>query len=154
MVTFSGTFAQAQLAYETKKTDDIVAFIGLQYRFGGEAGPELVVGVRNTYSNDTSKVYGSKVDLAFPIDSKKWQTPTIRVLGVYGGCNVQGEAGLGYSFGQKSLFVSLGGQAPYANAGLNYNFNSSAIGAFAGINSLAAPGCAEEISLSPSPPPP
>lgn len=123
----------------TSRTETVV-FAGIQWNFGSST-PELVLGARTTRSTDTHSVFGGKIDIAIPLDEKAWRMPTLRILGLGGSCDVQGEAGVGYSFATSSPLFALGVQAPYANAGLNYSIGGK-LSPYIGLNSLRKPACA------------
>jgi hypothetical protein len=122
------------------KKSETVAFGGIQWNFGSSK-PELVVGVRTTQSNRTSNVAGAKFDVAIPLDSKTWMTPTFRVMGLAGSCDVQAEAGLGWNFATSYPLFALGVQAPYATAGVNYTIPNS-FAPYVGANTLRKAACA------------
>ncbi len=126
----------------TTSASDTVAFLGFQWNFGSKA-PELVLGARYTQSDAENSLLGAKLDLAFPLDSAKWTTPTLRLMGVDGGCNVQGELGLGMSFADTKPFVAAGIQGPYVNGGVDLGFDGR-YAPYLGLSSLAAPSCATQ----------
>jgi hypothetical protein len=135
-----------------QKRSETVAFGGIQWNFGASS-PELVLGVRTTQSNRTSNVTGAKFDVAIPLDSKAWMMPTLRVMGVAGSCDVQGEAGLGWSFAANNPLFAVGVQAPFSTAGINYTIPGS-FAPYVGVNSLRKPACAyKTTSGEPVPPP-
>ena len=131
------------------KRSETVVFGGLQWNFGASS-PEFVLGVRTTQSNRTSNVTGAKFDVAIPLDSKAWTMPTFRAMGLAGSCDVQGEAGLGWSFATNYPLFALGVQAPYSTAGINYTIPGS-FAPYAGINSLHKPACAYKTTSGSSP---
>ena len=122
------------------KRSETVAFGGIQWNFGASS-PELVLGVRTTQSNRTSNVTGAKFDVAIPLDSKAWTMPTFRAMGLAGSCDVQGEAGLGWSFATNNPLLAVGVQAPFSTAGINYTISGS-FAPYLGANSLRKPACA------------
>lgn len=120
-----------------------MAFIGIQWNFGASS-PELVVGARTTRSNATSTVFGGKFDIAFPLNGKTWNQPTVRLLGLGGSCDVQGEAGVGYGFAANAPLFAVGVQAPFSTAGVNYSVPNK-FAPYIGVNSLRKPACAYKI---------
>ncbi len=134
--------AQAGAVVTTTLTNrnETLAFGGIQWNFGASK-PELVLGVRTTQSRHTSQVTGAKLDVAIPLDSKTWTMPTFRAMGLAGSCDVQGEAGLGWSFATNQPLFAVGVQAPYSTAGLNYTVPNS-FAPYVGVNSLRKPSCA------------
>jgi hypothetical protein len=147
-----GVQAQAtSLTTTLHKRSETVVFGGLQWNFGASS-PELVLGVRTTQSNRTSNVTGAKFDVAIPLDSKAWTMPTFRAMGLAGSCDVQGEAGLGWSFAANKPLFALGVQAPYSTAGINYTIPGS-VAPYAGINSLHKPACAYKTTSGRDPDP-
>ena len=130
----------------TNKKNETVAFVGLQWNFGSSS-PELVLGGRTTRSNNTTSVAGAKFDIAIPLNAKTWNQPTVRLLGLGGSCDVQGEAGVGYGFATKAPVFALGVQAPFANAGINYSIPNK-FSPYIGMNSLRKPACAFKTSVA------
>jgi hypothetical protein len=124
----------------TTSASDTVAFMGLQWNFGVSV-PEFVVGTRYTQSNSDNIAAGAKLDVAFPLTAKQWKLPTLRLMGLYGTCTVQGELGLGASLSDMKPFVAAGAQGPYVNGGANISLEAKANPYF-GFNSLGAPDCA------------
>ena len=154
MLSVCGVQAQATSTTTTlHKRSETVVFGGIQWNFGA-SNPELVLGVRTSQSNRTSNVTGAKFDVAIPLDSKAWTMPTFRAMGLAGSCDVQGEAGLGWSFATNKPLLTLGVQAPYSTAGINYTIPGS-FAPYVGVNSLHKPACAyKATSGTPVPPPP
>ena len=134
------------------KRSETVVFGGIQWNFGASK-PELVAGVRTTQSDRTSRVTGVKFDVAIPLDSVAWTTPTFRVMGLAGSCDVQGELGLGWSFATNKPLFALGVQAPYSTAGINYTI-ANTFSPYLGVNSLRSPACAFRTTTGGSSPSP
>jgi hypothetical protein len=114
--------------------------MGLQWNFGASV-PEFVVGTRYTQSNSDNIAAGAKLDVAFPLAAKQWKMPTLRLVGLYGTCAVQGELGLGASLSDMKPFVPAGAQGPYFNGGANISLEAKA-NPYIGFDSLGSPDCA------------
>ena len=116
-------------AWETK------VFAGLQWNFGDKE-TNLIFGVRRTQTGIDSVVRGAKFDLAVPLRSEfVGIKPVVRIMGVAGNRDVQGELGLGFKAIDWKLIVAGGIQAPYFNAGVNYVFDEG-FKPYAGLNTL------------------
>ena len=116
-------------AYETR------VLAGLQWNFG-DSQPELVLGVRRTQTSTSSHVRGGKIDLAIPLKADFGQIkPVVRVMGVAGNRDVQGEFGFGMRVLDWKPVVAAGAQIPYANGGINYVFADGAK-PYVGFNTL------------------
>ncbi len=101
---------------------ETVFSIGIQFDFG-DMQPEIVGAVRHTKTDDDNDVYGGKLDVAVPILGDDNFMPTVRVLGLAGSRDVQGEAGLGFDFAAQQALVGAGVQVPYVNGGVNLQFD-------------------------------
>lgn len=124
---------------------ETVGFLGLQWNFGSNA-PELILGLRHTNTQADDRVYGGKVDLAFPL-GKDLFTPTVRVLGLAGNVDFQGELGMGIDTRSMSPLLAIGLQVPYANLGANYVFGDG-FRPYVGFNSLERPSSRAGTGLS------
>jgi hypothetical protein len=100
----------------------------LKWTFGNGFFPEIVVGFRHASVSSNGDVYGGDASFAFKIfDGTSWGfLPGKFRLKYFNGADyMQAEAGGGYDFGKNSFFVGIGGQAPFTNIGLDYNFTAS-----------------------------
>lgn len=153
LIMASVSFLLLGHAFETARADtytkrnETVFFGGLQWNFGSSS-PDAILGVRTTKSERNTSVYGAKFDVAIPIDSKRWNLPTVRLLGLGGDCHVQGEAGVGLNFATTSPIFALGIQAPYSTAGINYSVPNK-FAPYIGVNSLRKPACAFKSAAAP-----
>ena len=101
---------------------ETVFSIGIQLDFG-DMQPEIVGAVRHTNTDEDNDVVGGKLDVAVPILGEDNFMPTVRVLGLAGSRDVQGEAGLGFDFASQQALVGAGLQIPYVNGGVNFQFD-------------------------------
>jgi hypothetical protein len=101
---------------------ETVFSLGIQFEFG-DMQPEIVGAVRHTKTDDDNDVYGGKLDVAVPILGDDNFMPTVRILGLAGSRDVQGEAGLGFDFAAQQALVGAGVQVPYVNGGVNWQFD-------------------------------
>jgi hypothetical protein len=118
----------------------------------GDTVPELVGGVRRTRTNTENVVTGVKGELALPLIGDKQFMPTARVMGLAGGRDVQGEFGVGYDLADQQGLVGLGAQGPYANGGINLNFDGT-VDPYLGLNSLGKAKDRKVIEGEAPPPP-
>ena len=153
-VAFFCALASAQAAVlvpVTSARDEARVGVGLQWNFGSSQ-PELMLAARWTRTQTDSNVVGVKFDVALPV-LNGWR-PTLRLMGLAGDRDIQGEFGFGYRFATSKFVLGLGAQAPYVNGGMNYEFGDS-VAAYAGVNTfgrLVAPR--QTTAVPPSPPPP
>ena len=134
-------------------------FAGLQWNFG-DSQPELVLGARRSETSTSKEVRGGKIDLAIPLRlSLDEIKPVIRVLGVAGNRDVQGEFGFGLRLLDWKPLIAVGAQVPYANGGVNFVFNDG-VKPYVGFNTLkravaprvidGAPTCPRGYILTPN----
>jgi len=103
-------------------------YAGLKWTFGAGFYPEVVVGFRHASVSSNGDAYGGDASFAFSIyDGKTFglQPGKLRLKYFNGADYMQGEVGGGYDFGKSSFFAGIGGQAPFSNIGLDYNFTAS-----------------------------
>ena len=110
------------------------AFIGIQFDLG-DMQPELVGGVRYTKTDTKNDVTGVKGDVALPLMGDGQFMPTMRVMGLMGSTEVQGEAGLGYNTATQQFLLGAGAQGPYVNGGMNLEMDGS-LHPYIGANTL------------------
>jgi hypothetical protein len=97
--------------------------LGLRFSFGSRS-PSIVGSVRHLNTDKDNDVKGVLGELAFPIGDT-FKLPTARVMGVYGGIDVQGMAGAGFDFAGRKLIGGLGVQGPFSEAGVNIGIDGS-----------------------------
>ena len=101
------------------ETEETVGTIGLRLEFGDVVRPSIVAGVRRTTTDTDNDVTGFGADLAFPLDPDSGFSPVLRIMGIFGDTNVQGQAGVGFDFGNNQPLIGLGAQGDYVDGGLN-----------------------------------
>lgn len=117
-----------------------VGFVGLRWTFGAET-PALTAGLRHTRTDIDDSVLGAKLDLSVDLKKDFTFTPTVRLLGLAGNRDVQGELGLGFQTSDWQGLMTAGVQLPHVDVGANLAFD----GAFApfievnGLGRAAAP---------------
>ncbi len=107
---------------------------GLQWNFG-DSQPELVLAVRRTETMGSSEVLGGKLDVAIPLRFDMNIKPVVRLLGVAGDRDVQGEYGFGFQAFDMKPLLAIGMQAPFTNIGVNYLFGDG-YKPYVGLNSF------------------
>jgi hypothetical protein len=120
-----------------RKTDEF--FVGINWNFGS-SGPELVLGARSVRMNASGRGDGARLDFTFPF-SGGISFDKIRLSYVNGHNSAMGEFGFGYSFLQKTPFVTGAIQAPYLQLGVDYLFSGKFM-PFVGVNTLKKPKAA------------
>lgn len=115
-----GTPGFSEKARETK----FVA--GLQWNLR-DSHAELILGARTTETSASSRVRGAKIDLAIPLKASLQDVkPVLRIVGLTGNRDVQGEFGFGLRLTDWKPLAAAGAQVPHANAGVNFVFNEDA----------------------------
>jgi hypothetical protein len=107
--------------------------LGIQFDFGDMA-PEIVAAVRHTKTDTKNDVKGGKLDVTIPILGDDNFVPTVRVMGLVGKPDFQGEAGLGFDFASQQPLLGVGVQAPYSNGGFDLQLDGE-LHPFIGVNS-------------------
>lgn len=121
----------------SSNTWETAGFVGLQWNFG-TSSPELLVGIRRTQTNIDDDVAGGKLDFAFKLDTKTFTLPTVRMMGLYGNREIQGEFGAGIQLHDFKPVIGAGAQVPFINLGANYVFGKG-LDIYAGFNTLRKP---------------
>lgn len=98
------------------------AFIGLEWTIGKSILPEVQVGYRDVDVETDGDVSGGQVSLTFDIEQMSFSK--VRVEGVQGDEDIQGQLGVGYNFAQSGFLLTGGAQGNYVFAGLDYTFGS------------------------------
>jgi len=109
-------------------------FIGLNWTFGANSGPEAVVGVARVKTKTDGDAHGAKASLHFGL-SNGISFSKAKVVAVSGKYDRMGEFGFGYSAATRSALVTIGAWAPYINLGGDFDFNGNFSG-YIGANSL------------------
>ena len=118
--------------------------VGLHWNFG-DVRPELVLGVRRTETTSDEQVFGGKLDVAIPLTTDiAALKPVVRLMGVVGNRDVQGEAGGGIRLLDWQPLIAADIQAPYSTAGANYFFTDG-LKPYIGIDSLARPRAPKSV---------
>lgn len=129
--------------------DATQAFAGVNWAFG--RGPELVLGVRQTRTNDRHRVVGAKVEATFPFTQSSISYDKLRMRLIAGHRNAMTELGGGYSFLGKDFLLSGAVQGNYVVLGTDFTLDSFKWQPFVGINTLGrleAPGVSSDGTLS------
>ncbi len=116
--------------------DSTAAFLGLRWDLGS-AGPALSGGVRYLRSDDGEQVYGAQVDASLPLTGDI-HLPKLRLMGIAGTVDVQGQIGGGFDFARDTAIISGGVQGPNVEGGLDFGLDGS-LAAYLGVNSLKRP---------------
>lgn len=109
------------------------ALIGVSWTFGNKVVPELVAGFRSVKTKDSGKSSGVGLDLTFPL-SGGIAFDKLRLKGIDGRNDAQGELGFGYSFLGGGWLFTAGVQVPYLNGGADFLANGGWV-PYIGINS-------------------
>jgi hypothetical protein len=147
---FAGVALPTPSQYSGKS--ETVFSLGIQFDFG-DMQPEIIGAVRHTNTDKGNDVVGGKLDVAVPLLGDDNFIPTVRVLGLAGSRDVQGEAGLGFDFAAQQALVGAGVQVPYVNGGVNLQFDGE-WHPYLGVNSYDGATSRESESVLPPPPPP
>lgn len=114
-------------------TDETRAFAGLNWTFGGTSTLEGVLGVINQETDPTGDVTGAKA--AVHVDLLGRGQPTsLRLTGLRGTTDLQGELGLGYNLDGSGLFGIAGGHGNYFAFGAEIGFAGGVEG-YVGVHS-------------------
>lgn len=98
------------------------AFIGLEWTIGKSILPEVQVGYRDVDVESDGDVSGAQVSLTFNIEQMSFGK--LRLEGVQGDEDIQGQLGVGYNFAQPGWMLTGGGQGNYVFAGVDYTIGS------------------------------
>jgi hypothetical protein len=116
----------------TSRTDNR-ALIGINWTFGSKAVPELVLGFRSMKIKSNGDASGGGIDLTFPLAKGAIGFDKIRVKGIDGHYDGQGELGFGYSLVSSSFLLTGGVQLPYIVGGADYLINGGWV-PYVGLN--------------------
>lgn len=117
------------------KSDDTQIYTGLQVAFGnGKFVPKLVLGVRHTKASNDN-VYGVDASARFAIQDKlSFDSSVFSVVGGRG--NVLGNAGIGYSYADKSMMTTAALETAHLRGGVDYVFSLSSPTFFIETNTI------------------
>lgn len=105
------------------KVGDDEFFAGINWQFGAQAQAEIVVGYRDVNVHSDGDVDGAGIDFTFPIkDGLKFGE--VRLKGINGEDDWQGEYGLGWSFLHQGFLLTGGVQGNFVTAGTDYVFGT------------------------------
>lgn len=108
------------------------AFVGLNWTFGSNSGPEAVLGVARVKTDIDGESRGAKLSLHMPL-SNGISFGKAKLTALKGDNDRTAE--LGFGFGSGAVFGTAGIWAPYVNGGVDIGFDGSWSG-YAGFNSL------------------
>lgn len=130
---------QAPIAGESiaSPSSETTGFVGLRWNFGAEV-PAVTVGIRYTRTGIDDNVSGAKFDFSLDLKKDFTFTPTVRLLGIAGSRDVQGELGLGIQTADWQALLSGGVQVPYVNAGANLTLDGT-LAPYVELNGLGRP---------------
>ncbi len=95
---------------------------GLKWTFDGGIAPEIIVGYRHAEVTSNGYAQGADISFAFKVFDGL-QPGKLRIKYFDGSDYMQGEVGGGYDFGKGGFFAGIGGNAPFSNLGVDYNFS-------------------------------
>jgi hypothetical protein len=135
------------------KVGDDEFFAGINWQFGASSQAELVVGYRDVNVHSDGDVDGYGLDFTFPIkDGLK--VGELRVKGINGQDDWQGEFGMGWSFLHQGFLLTGGAQGNFVTAGTDYVFGTG-WEPYIGVNSIGdydvPPYLTETTASCPSP---
>lgn len=100
--------------------------------------PDVTLGIRVLGVSSNNNVSGGD----FSVRVRVYDTPSIdsaRLMYVGGNRNIQGNAGLGYSFTNNQILGVAGGQSAFARIGSDYQFGDNKFNPFIEANSINRP---------------
>ena len=114
--------------------DTTKAFVGLNLSFGaGGMTPEGVLGVATGETDTSNDFTGASAALHFGLGD--FGLRSVRITGLAGDPDTQGEIGLGYSFADRGIFGVGGINTQYFRAGADLGFDGS-LSPYFGVQSL------------------
>ena len=131
LVTFSATSATAGLSAPSQTT----GFAGINWTFGaGKSSPELIIGVAQKSGGCSSDVTGAKASVHFGLNGG-FTFSKVKVTGLAGNSDVQGEFGFGFGSGAFAV-AGLNG----ANFHLGADFGGAGYEGYVGVHSIGPMG--------------
>jgi hypothetical protein len=115
------TFTTTVIGQEEASEDEF--FAGLNWQFGASSQAELVVGYRDVDVKSDGDVDGFGLDFTFPLKGGI-KPGELRLKGIDGDEDLQGEFGLGWSFAHKGFLLTAGAQGQHVTAGTDYVFGA------------------------------
>ncbi|GAB2499341.1 hypothetical protein [Arenimonas alkanexedens] len=115
------TFTTTVIGQDNTSEDEF--FVGLNWQFGAHSQPELVVGYRDLDVSSNGDVDGFGLDFTFPL-TKGFRPGELRLKGIDGDEDLQGEFGLGWSFAHQGFLLTGGAQGRHFTAGTDYVFGT------------------------------
>lgn len=117
------------------RSDDTQVYTGLQIAFGnGIFVPKLVLGVRHTKASNDN-VYGVDASIRFAVQDKlSFDSSVFSVVGGRG--HVLGNAGIGYSYAEKSMMTTAALETAHLRGGVDYVFSLSSPTFFIETNTI------------------
>ena len=117
------------------KVGDDEFFAGINWQFGADSQAEFVIGYRDVNVHSDGDVAGVGVDFTFPFkDGLKFGE--VRLKGIDGQDDWQGEFGWGWSFMHKGFLLTGGAQSNFVTLGTDYVFGTG-WEPYIGINSVS-----------------
>lgn len=118
-------------------SSETAGFVGLRWNFGSQV-PAVTVGIRFTRTGVDDDVTGAKMDFSLDLKKDFAFTPTVRLLGIVGNRDVQGELGLGIQTADWQALLSGGVQLAHFNLGANLTLDGT-LAPFVELNGLGRP---------------
>ncbi len=128
------TFTTVVIGQDRDRQDEF--FAGINWQFGAQSQAELVVGYRDVDVHSDGDVDGYGVDFTFPLkDGIKFGE--MRLKGIDGQEDWQGEYGLGWSFLNEGFLLTGGVQGNYFTLGTDFVFGTG-WQPYVGVNSIGS----------------
>jgi hypothetical protein len=115
------TFTTTVIGQDEDNQDEF--FVGLNWQFGQQSQAELVAGYRSVKVHSDGDVNGAAIDMTFPIKDGL-HVGALRLKGIDGKDDWQGEYGFGWSFLNRGFLLTAGAQGNYITAGTDYVFGT------------------------------
>jgi hypothetical protein len=145
------TFTTVVIGQDREGEDEF--FAGINWQFGTQSQAELVIGYRDVDVHSDGDVDGFGLDFTFPFkDGLKFGE--MRLKGIEGEEDWQGEFGFGWSFLNDGFLLTGGVQGNYFTLGTDYVFGTG-LEPYVGVNSIgsydAPPFLTETTASCPEP---
>ena len=115
-------------------SDETKGFVGLNLSFGaGGMTPEAVIGIAGGETDTSNDFTGASGTVHFGLPD--FALRSVKITGLAGDPDTQGELGLGYSFAGRSVFGVLGVNTNYFRAGTDLGLDG-ALSPYFGVQSL------------------
>ncbi len=145
------TFTTTVIGQDRDREDEF--YLGLNWQFGAQSQPELVLGYRDVDVHSDGDVDGFGLDLTFPIKDG-FKFGELRLKAIEGEESWQGEFGMGWSFANDGFLLTGGAQGNYVTVGTDYVFGTG-WQPFVGVNTIggydAPPYLTETTASCPDP---